>query len=529
MSEPSLLTIETGTRCNNRCAFCPQHFLRIQALQTLELSTKQILQRMREGRQQHHRRIALTGGEPTVRADLVHLVKAAREMGYDEIGLTTNGRMLSSRDHANDLLDAGLNRLSFSLHSAEAPIHDRLSGVAGAHQQLLDGIAEIGAAARRKGAELQLHSVSLLLPETIDAMAETVGLAARLGACIHILQPFIAARANLNVAQSYFVEQDALVAAVATAARVAQQHGTRVKPYNIPYCWLDSLEGIEVQEYSLATHKRHQQTASQELTARQAQFFPLPQCPTCPTPCPGVRLEHYPREQMVAEILDDLDCYRAPRLVLPATDLLPEPALDQVLATLKNLGREIVPMVGGYHWCQPDQLASVLANNAAEVVLLLRTAWEDPEGGEPEPGNEDVILHLAQNLRARGVKTRLFMSVLDLPALALPFATLDASFDGVSLAVPSIWRGIGDNGAVAVHLRKVGNKARQCAENLRQLMPTELATFDNMRILGQPLALEQRTFAAFLPPVDWSSNLGRHRFTAQAYNFIMWGNPFWLF
>jgi hypothetical protein len=484
---------------------------------------------MRDGHEQGFRRIALTGGEPTVRTDLVHLVHSARQLGYDEIGLTTNGRMLSVGSLADDLLAAGLNRLSFSLHSASPPIHDRLSGIAGAHQQLVEGIETIRAVAESGKYQLLLHSVSLLLPETIAGIEDTVHLAVHLGARIHILQPFIAARANLNVAPDFFVDQPALAATVTAAGRIAVKHGTRVKPYNIPYCWLDSLEGIEVQKYVLATHKRHQRTAAREQAVQQAQFFPLPRCQSCPTPCPGVRMEHYPKERMVEEILEDLECYRSSRLVVSATDLLTEEALDDLLARLGKDGRSVVPMVGGYHWCPPARLALVLARNAGEVVLLLRTAWEDPEGQEPDPGNEESLLALAAELQALGTRTHLFMSVLDLPDLSIPFSALDSNFHQVTLAVPTMWRGIGGNSEVAAHLRRVGSRAIQCAENLRLLLPTELATFDNVRILGQALAMEQKRFAASLPQVDWSNQLARHRFTAPEYNFIMWGNPFWLF
>jgi hypothetical protein len=232
---------------------------------------------------------------------------------------------------------------------------------------------------------------------------------------------------------------------------------------------------------------------------------------------------------MVAEIVEDLGCYRSTRLVVAATDLLSEEALNDLLERLGRDGRKVVPMVGGYHWCPPARLAQVLARNAREVVLLLRTAWEDPEGQEPDPGNEESLLALAGELQAMGTRTHLFMSVLDLPDLSIPFTTLDSHFHQVSLAVPTMWRGLGGNDDVAAHLRRVGDRARQCAENLRQLLPTELATFDNVRILGQALAMEQKRFAASLPTVDWSNQLVRHRFMAPAYNFIMWGNPFWLF
>ena len=56
----------------------------------------------------------LTGGEPTIRRDLVDIVRALREeCGIAEVGLTTNGIALPRRLDA--LVDAGLNRLNVSL------------------------------------------------------------------------------------------------------------------------------------------------------------------------------------------------------------------------------------------------------------------------------------------------------------------------------------------------------------------------------------------------------------------------------
>ncbi len=58
--------------------------------------------------------IRLTGGEPTVRADLDHLIRELAPLGTD-LSMTTNGASLGRR--AAELHDAGLRRLNVSLDS----------------------------------------------------------------------------------------------------------------------------------------------------------------------------------------------------------------------------------------------------------------------------------------------------------------------------------------------------------------------------------------------------------------------------
>jgi MoaA/NifB/PqqE/SkfB family radical SAM enzyme len=529
VSGPSLLTIELGTRCNNRCAFCPQHYLRVHPFQTRELTTREVSRRMVDAHRKGHDRVAFTGGEPTVRSDLPALIQTARDLGYAEIGITSNGRMLALPGAAEELLDAGLNRVSFSLHAADPALHDALSGVPGAHAQLLQGIRSLRECAARRGTELRLHSVSLLLPETLAGVEETIAMAAEMGADIHILQPFIASRPNLHVAQRYVLPPERLAAAVEQAAAVALRHRTRVKPYNIPYCLASNLEAVEVQAYRLATHKRHLDDSRDDRYYGQRQFFPIDRCPTCPTPCPGFRIEHYDRDRMVDEILEDAEDWRARELLVPALDLLPADALATLFRRLAEREREVVPLYGGYHWCPPEELAETTASaGIREAVHLLRTDWEDPKGLEPDPGNEEAIITLAGLLQEAGVRNRLFVSVLDLLDFSLPFDLLASRFTAIDLAIPRMWRGIGQNGAVAAHLETVADRVLACADNLARILPIRLVTFDSIRILGKELSLLQRAFASRIPPADLSNTLVRHRFTSPAYNFILWSNPLFL-
>ena len=49
------------------------------------------------------------GGDPTLRPDLIRIVKAARKLGYEEVKLQTNGMLLGSPANAEKLKKAGVD------------------------------------------------------------------------------------------------------------------------------------------------------------------------------------------------------------------------------------------------------------------------------------------------------------------------------------------------------------------------------------------------------------------------------------
>jgi len=451
-------------------------------------------------------------------------------MGYSEVSITTNGRMLAVDSVARDLIAAGLNRLSFSLHSHSAALHDALSGVVGAHAQLLRGVASCRGVAAQSGAELVLHSITLLLPDNADQVSEVVRLAASLGATIHVVQPFIASRANIHLASRFFVPYDRIVEATTAACREAVLHGTKVKPYNIPPCLLTSLDGIELQDYGLSTRKRHDSGPESGATRRQAQFFRVEACPTCPTPCPGFRVEHTPRGEMVDEIVAAAGEAHGRRLVVPGLDLLPRLHLQDLLQRLAATGREVWPMTGANAWCSHEDFASaVSAAKISTVVHLLRTRCDGERGAEMEPGNEREILELASILAGQGVKNVLFLAVPDLAAFPYSVEAIAGKFQEIAVAVPSTWRGAENGDAFDRLLSTVGLASLQHAEALARVLPVSLVTMDGMRVLRSAAASWQKAFATRFPTDDWSGALLRHRYAGGGeYNFLLWSNPFWV-
>ncbi len=110
------LRISVTDRCNFRCTYCmPAEGM--QWLPRNELLTFEELTRLL-GLFVHLgvRAIKVTGGEPTVRADLPRLVSMFREVGPDlDISITTNGMLLDAL--AKPLAEAGVDRATVSCDS----------------------------------------------------------------------------------------------------------------------------------------------------------------------------------------------------------------------------------------------------------------------------------------------------------------------------------------------------------------------------------------------------------------------------
>jgi cyclic pyranopterin phosphate synthase len=85
------------------------------------------------------RRVRLTGGEPTLRKDLLDVVRDVRATpGIEEIALTTNGHLLGSL--AGPLREAGVSRLNVSLDTLDPEKLHRIAGRAATLDRIVAGI-----------------------------------------------------------------------------------------------------------------------------------------------------------------------------------------------------------------------------------------------------------------------------------------------------------------------------------------------------------------------------------------------------
>lgn len=126
------LRISLTKDCNFRCFFCHREGQHFNA--RLELTPAEIERLVRIASRLGIKKVKLTGGEPTVRDDILEIVRRIKPYVAD-LSMTTNGSRL--KELSKPLAEAGLDRVNVSLHSLRPEVYKRITGV-----DMLDTVLE---------------------------------------------------------------------------------------------------------------------------------------------------------------------------------------------------------------------------------------------------------------------------------------------------------------------------------------------------------------------------------------------------
>ena len=156
----SAMEKDGGWHCNQKCLHC---YAAGQPMgETPELSTEQWKTALALLRKANIPQVTFTGGEPTLRSDLVELVQAA---AWFVTRLNTNGRLLTPELCAA-LYQASLDSVQVTLYSAEGNIHNQLVGTNG-FSDTVQGIRNAVAAGLIVSVNTPLCSLNTHYAETL--------------------------------------------------------------------------------------------------------------------------------------------------------------------------------------------------------------------------------------------------------------------------------------------------------------------------------------------------------------------------
>ena len=122
--------INLGKTCNSKCVFCLDGVPDEQ--ERAFMPWEQLQAELRRWRGAGYLSVGFHGGEPTVYPHIVPAVAYAAELGYSRIALATNAMALHRRELCDELVAAGLSRVTISMHGHCAALEDRLTQVPGA-------------------------------------------------------------------------------------------------------------------------------------------------------------------------------------------------------------------------------------------------------------------------------------------------------------------------------------------------------------------------------------------------------------
>lgn len=136
------LRISVTDRCNLRCQYCMPEENYVWLPRETMLTFKEIVFLTDLFSEQGVDRVRITGGEPLLRKDLASLIgMLQKNTRIQDIAMTTNGVLLA--EHAQNLFDAGLHRITVSLDTLKSERFKSLTR-RDTLAQVFEGIESVG-------------------------------------------------------------------------------------------------------------------------------------------------------------------------------------------------------------------------------------------------------------------------------------------------------------------------------------------------------------------------------------------------
>jgi len=166
---PMAVLAELTHRCPLQCPYCSNPLQLEKA--TNELTTDEWKRVMSELAALGVLQIHFSGGEPTVRKDLVELIRHATEVGLYS-NLITSAVMLSP-ERLKGFAEAGLSHVQISFQGAESGIADRVGGYRNGHAKKLEAARWVREAGLPLTVNAVMHRQNLhQLPDIIEMAVE---------------------------------------------------------------------------------------------------------------------------------------------------------------------------------------------------------------------------------------------------------------------------------------------------------------------------------------------------------------------
>ena len=278
-----LLDVILGYDCNLACDYCTI----TPTMRRRALTTAQVWGAMRRARAEGYDRVAFTGGEPTIRADLLGLVGAARKLGFGDIKVQSNGLVLGQGDNAARLVGAGATRVHISIHTHEMAAYEALVRSPGSYAAMVAGLDAVVATG------LPVVVDVILKEDTYRRLPDA--LAWLDGRGVRAVDLWFVSLTDQNADNVGSLPRMTAVTPVLARAFVwAQEHGMTLRSLHVPRCLLGEDHGHAYDPGAARVRVLTPDAVFDLRDSRLAGQVHVPACVGCvfEKVCPGVRPDY---------------------------------------------------------------------------------------------------------------------------------------------------------------------------------------------------------------------------------------------
>jgi hypothetical protein len=208
-----------GGECNNSCLHCSAKHKTSPQNDFASIATA-ISKRETDS-------IALYGGEPTIRNDIVNILHTARANGYRRIKLLTNGRVFSDMHSLQRVIHAGCSLFEIKLWASSPSLYDHITRVNGSFWETIQGLENLSQHSQDKFVSIRIP----LCRENFADLENTVTTALNFGINRIILS-----------IQDYSIAFRSLLPHIGNAINISIFNRVWIITEGIPFCIMQGLE-----------------------------------------------------------------------------------------------------------------------------------------------------------------------------------------------------------------------------------------------------------------------------------------------
>ena len=267
--------------CNLACDYCTI----TPTMRTRSLSASQIAAAMQRARREGITELSFTGGEPTIRGDLLPLIRAAKKLGFVDVAVQSNG-LLFTPANVQRLRDAGVTQFYVSVQTHLKEAYERMVRGAG-YDAMEAGLRALADANLRPVADL------IMSDETAPRLADAVEWLAERGVRRARLWLISLTDGNRDRLHSLLPFEE-LMPHVSRAFKAAGDRSVDLRSLHLPACILgeyaDRSEDPAAGGVRLLTPDDERDLADAKLTPGAY----VPACEGCPERlrCRGLRSDY---------------------------------------------------------------------------------------------------------------------------------------------------------------------------------------------------------------------------------------------
>jgi MoaA/NifB/PqqE/SkfB family radical SAM enzyme len=237
-----LYEFTVGYSCNSNCRFCSIS----SDCRSLNKNTFEAVADIYRAKKERFKLLGFGGGEPTIRKDIIKLVKLAKNLKFETIRIQTNAIMLSYRAFCEEIVKAGANFFKLSVHGHRAEIHDYLTRIPGSFNMVIKAIDNLRSLGIRVEANIVVNKINYrFLPQYVSFFADK-GISS-----FCIIFPQYTGNMAENVESIGVSIREAVPYIYEALDLFKTLELDKCLVFNIPYCYMQGYEDFVVEKYNM--------------------------------------------------------------------------------------------------------------------------------------------------------------------------------------------------------------------------------------------------------------------------------------